>query len=86
MNSTFNSRHPDRVGASKTPIELLNEVQTARRLQLSPKTLRNWRVVGTGPKFLKLGRAVRYCDADLLAWIAKGSRQSTSDKGEGNHD
>ncbi len=34
--------------------------QAARYLGLSYRTLEDWRQTGGGPRFLKLGRAVRY--------------------------
>lgn len=34
--------------------------QAARYLGVSPRTLEDWRQTGGGPRFLKLGRAVRY--------------------------
>jgi predicted DNA-binding transcriptional regulator AlpA len=53
---------------------LLNEEQVAEPTGLSLATLRRWRVLGTGPKFRKLGAGpkspVRYDPADLEAWIA----------------
>ena len=45
-----------------TPSEL------AYLLQISTKTLYRWRVEGTGPKFVKIGKAVRYAFKDLDAW------------------
>jgi len=45
------------------------------------KTLRNWRVRGEGPKFLKIGRLVRYRLSDVLAWEEASLRSSTSDQG-----
>lgn len=63
---------------------LITEKDVAARLGLSPATLRNWRVAGRGPRFVKLSRAVRYRPADVAAWVASGERQSTSDKGGDN--
>lgn len=34
------------------------------------KTLANWRSQGSGPKFLKIGRHVRYRSADVEAWLS----------------
>jgi excisionase family DNA binding protein len=48
---------------------LLNEEQAARRLNVAVKTLQKWRVVGGGPRFVKLGRCVRYSAADLEEFI-----------------
>ena len=38
----------------------LNENQLAHRWHLSIKTLQDWRRKGTGPAYLKLGKAIRY--------------------------
>ncbi|MER9104428.1 helix-turn-helix domain-containing protein [Mesorhizobium sp. M0848] len=60
---------------------LLRPPQAAKVLKVRPKTLANWRVSGMGPAFTKLGGAIVYRYSDLQAFIAKGSRSSTSDKG-----
>jgi len=59
------------IEAPITPV-YLDETAAATRLLLAPKTLRNWRAVGTdGPPYLKLGRSVRYPTAMLDAWAMK---------------
>ena len=45
-------------------IELLTESEAAELLRLKPKTLARWRWAGTGPRFLKVGGAVRYTTGD----------------------
>jgi len=49
-----------------------NELWTAREvadyLKVSPNTLCNWRVLGQGPDYVKLGKAVRYRAAVVVAW------------------
>jgi hypothetical protein len=62
-------------------MSLLNEKQAAERLSLSFRTLQRWRVSGDGPKFRKLGTAVRYDERDLDAFSEAGRRTSTSDPG-----
>ena len=62
-------------------IVLLNEVEAARLLRLSVKTLRRWRWAGNPPGFLKLGGAVRYDPKTLSDFIEAGRRNSTSDPG-----
>lgn len=32
-------------------------------------TLENWRYQGRGPRFIHIGRSVRYDQADLDAWV-----------------
>jgi hypothetical protein len=48
---------------------LLMEVQAARLLNLSPRTLQNWRITCNGPPFIRVGRAIRYRRSDLTVWI-----------------
>ena len=64
-----------------TTLALVNETEAARILGLSVKTLRRWRWAGRGPRFLKLGAAVRYDPADLAAYIEAGRRTSTTNTG-----
>lgn len=65
---------------ANTP-KLLNEYAAADMLGLSVKTLRRWRWAGRGPRFIKIGAAVRYDLTDLRAYIEAGRRNSTSDPG-----
>ena len=39
--------------------------EAADYLRLSPATLNEWRTKGKGPKFVRMGRAVRYRQEDL---------------------
>ena len=59
--------------------KLLDTKAAAAVLSLSESTLEKMRVYGNGPKYLKLGRAVRYRETDLQAWVAARSATSTSD-------
>ncbi|MBI1236323.1 MAG: helix-turn-helix domain-containing protein [Alphaproteobacteria bacterium] len=62
--------------------QLLSETQAAKYLAVSPRTLRNWRTRGGGPKFIKVSnRCIRYSVHDLLDWTEKKTRRSTSDLG-----
>jgi predicted DNA-binding transcriptional regulator AlpA len=49
---------------------LLNEHQVARHLNISVGTIRRYRLLNRGPKYLKLNAAVRYKVSDLEAWLA----------------
>jgi excisionase family DNA binding protein len=57
---------------------LLNTQQAAEYLGLSRKTLENWRHVGGGPNYRKLGGAVRYSTEDLNAYIDSAIRRNTT--------
>ncbi len=61
--------------------QLMTETEAARLLGLKVATLRRWRWAGKGPRFLKLGGAVRYDPADLEAFIEQSRRRSTADPG-----
>jgi hypothetical protein len=57
------------------------ELDAARRLGTSVRTLRKWRCNGKGPRFVRLSRAVRYDPAHLDAFAAVGRRTLTSNPG-----
>lgn len=59
--------------------QLLTETDAAKLLSISPRTLRNWRVLGGGPEYVKVsGRCVRYCYGDLNTFINQRRLSSTS--------
>jgi len=51
------------------PLEMLNENQVAEYLNMSVAIVRKWRLFSKGPKFLKIGRAVRYKRTDVETWL-----------------
>jgi predicted DNA-binding transcriptional regulator AlpA len=59
--------------------ELLDQKSAARILRLSVRTLERHRLAGTGPKFCRLGRVIRYRESDLRDWLEASIRTSTSD-------
>jgi excisionase family DNA binding protein len=58
---------------------LLSQKQAARMLGLSVRTLERHRIAGTGPRFARLGRLVRYRQNDLDQWVESNLRNSTSE-------
>lgn len=52
------------------PVRLLNEQQVSEILGVSVATLRRWRLLRRGPRFSKLGSAVRYSCENVMAWLA----------------
>jgi predicted DNA-binding transcriptional regulator AlpA len=48
---------------------LLNEYDVARITGLSVASVRRWRLLRQGPKYLKIGAAVRYKPEDLASWL-----------------
>jgi predicted DNA-binding transcriptional regulator AlpA len=63
-------------------MRLLDSVQTAAILGVTPGTLKVWRHKGRGPSFIKLGNspqsAVAYDEADVRAFIQRRKFASTS--------
>lgn len=65
----------------RTPV-FWSEAQAAEILHVKPGTLRNMRITGNGPPFIKLGgrysRAI-YDPADVIEWANSKKVASTSD-------
>ncbi len=55
----------DHTSASGIERRTLTDVEVAVRLGVSRFTVRAWRLKGAGPRFLKMGRAVRYRPEDV---------------------
>lgn len=73
---------------SYTPIQttvqmpaLLTQDELSRYLNKSEKWPEAARFRGTGPRFIKVGRSVRYKASDVIEWIESQARNSTA---EGN--
>lgn len=50
--------------------EFIDEPALAARLGVSRSTLQSWRYAGRGPRFIKLGRLVRYRSTDVVLMVA----------------
>jgi predicted DNA-binding transcriptional regulator AlpA len=61
------------------PDALLTGREAAALLRLSERTIERHRGAGTGPRYIALGRAIRYRRRDLLDWIERSARRSTSE-------
>lgn len=59
--------------------DYVNTEKAGHHLDLSPRTLEKYRILGGGPRFRKFGRAVRYKLADLDAWSEARAAYMTSD-------
>ena len=70
LGEQFASPRKDRMATANNTIEtLLNEHDVARITGLSVASVRRWRLLRQGPKYLKIGAAVRYHPADVAAWL-----------------
>ena len=63
-------------------MELVEPPTAARFLKMKTATLSQWRWLGKGPRFRKIGGAVRYAMSDLEEYVKQAARTSTSDPGE----
>ena len=59
---------------------LLHSVQVAADLNVSLSWLAKSRLTGTGPHFIKIGRAVRYAPSALREYKLSRQRTSTSER------
>ena len=63
--------------------KFLTTVEAAALLRLSPRTLEDMRVNGTGPRYRKLGPSRRarvvYSEEDLMKWVDQYGYSSTSE-------
>lgn len=49
---------------------LLKDVEAAEKLGVKVQTLRNWRMMGTGVPYVRVGdRSIRYSEEDLKKYI-----------------
>ena len=62
-------------------MQLVDTREAAQVLKLKPATLAQWRWMGKGPRFRKIGNAVRYAVRDLEDYVEQQARTSTSDPG-----
>ena len=51
------------------PGDALRVSEAALWLGIQPKTLHTWRSQGRGPKFIRIGKRVRYFERDLIAFV-----------------
>ncbi len=66
--------------AQKDPVgsDLLDEARLAARLNVSRSTLQSWRYRGRGPRFIKIGRLIRYRTTDVDAYLRSQTRGGLS--------
>jgi len=55
--------------ASTSLETLMTEHDVARVTGLSVASVRRWRLLRQGPKYLKIGAAVRYKPEDISVWL-----------------
>lgn len=56
---------------------LLTDREASQYLSISKSWLRQSRIKGIGPNFIKIGRSVRYRIKDLESWVEQQVRKNT---------
>ena len=74
----MNPRPTTQRGQMSDTTRALTEREVADMLGLSVATLRAWRHRGKGPRFLRLGRSVRYLPADVADFVRASAVDTTS--------
>jgi predicted DNA-binding transcriptional regulator AlpA len=59
---------------------LMDQTTVAEYLGKSVAWCERSRWDGSGPRFVKIGKAVKYRAADLMAWIEENARTSSSQR------
>lgn len=52
-----------------TPEQLLSDVDVAKVYGIKVATIRKWRIIGKGPRWIKLGSLVRYKVSDVNEFL-----------------
>jgi hypothetical protein len=79
MSRNARPRSPAVTIARPTLTANLDTHAAAEVLSVSPRTLQRWRQEGRGPRFAKLGGAVRYPLTELERFAAESMRDSTAE-------
>ncbi len=69
------------MSSQTTAPKLLDTSELAEHLTNKPNTIEGWRIKGVGPRYIKIGRLVRYRLADVEEWLEAQARSSTSQAG-----
>ncbi len=56
-------------------IVLWDERKLCSFLGIKPATAQRWRWAGGGPRFIKVGRLVKYRPEDVEAWLQRHTRE-----------
>lgn len=58
----------------------LDTTQLCDLLGIGQKAVEKWRLHGKGPRYIKVGKLVRYEESDVLAWLEEQKRSNTTQK------
>ena len=61
-------------------MQLLNEDEAAKTLSCTRAALRRWRRERRGPRFVRLGRLIRYRESDLETFVDQATENVVAGK------
>ena len=73
VKAVLNTPHND------SKFKLIDTVQLAEYLGNEVNTCEGWRLKGIGPRYIKVGRLVRYRIENVDLWLESQTRNSTCD-------
>ena len=73
VKEVLNTPHND------SKFKLIDTVQLAEYLGNEVNTCEGWRLKGIGPRYIKVGRLVRYRIENVDLWLESQTRNSTCD-------
>lgn len=53
---------------------IISPPQLCAHIGVQLQTLSNWRMLGRGPKYIRVGRLIRYRMKDVEAWLSANSK------------
>lgn len=56
---------------------MMNSPELAEEIGVPVQRLAVWRMEGTGPRYVKLGRSIRYRSSDVQAWLEANTVETT---------
>lgn len=59
---------------------LITPSELAEALGTTERTLSEWRIRGSGPAYLRIGRSVRYVPLDVDSWLLAQQHRSTAEE------
>jgi hypothetical protein len=64
--------HEPTAAEVRADLRLIDEDDAAEILEIAPKTLRNYRMRGIGPRYAIVGRKIQYTPDWLRDWVSAG--------------
>jgi predicted DNA-binding transcriptional regulator AlpA len=61
-------------------VKLVDETEASEILAVTKAALRRWRRERRGPRFVKLGRLIRYSQTDLESFVERSTQNVLQDK------